>query len=312
MTHFDPIPADVAGLISPALARHGGMVAAFDADDRLRWCNALYREMMDIPEGLGMSWAELMRNSHQRGVGPVIKAPDFEHWLTATASRRGKQAYRQFEVDLHDGRWILLTQTVDAHGWLLEIGADISDLGRDHRELRVARDLALRASQVDPLTGIANRATVLQHLATALAGGTGRPCVALVDLDHFKRINDTLGHAAGDEVLRDFSRILQAGLRRVDACGRYGGEEFLVVFNSASLAEAHDAIGRLIATVRGSQPLSEPADFRYTLSAGLAQAQPGEGPTELLVRVDVALYQAKDEGRDRCVVAGYRARGAGT
>ena len=297
------IPDEVRELVSPALARHGGMLAVFDDEDRLRWCNATYRLAMGIEDGAGMTWSALMRHSHQRQVGAVIETPDFEHWLASAASRRGKQPYRQFEVDLRDGRWILLTQTVDARGWILCLGVDISDLGRDQRELRIARDLALRASQVDPLTGMANRAAILNLLSAAFNRGSCRPCVAMIDLDHFKKINDELGHAGGDQVLRSFSHLLQSGLRRADACGRYGGEEFLVVFSDLGLSEGLEVMQRVQTAVRQSRPMNTHPDFSYRISVGIAQAQPGEGPTELLARADVALYQAKDAGRDRCVLA---------
>jgi diguanylate cyclase len=303
MPPIESIPTEVAALVSPALARHGGVVAVFDSDDRLRWANAAYREMMGISGGLGMTWSDLMRRSYETRVGPAINTPNFEHWLASAASRRGKQAYRQFEVDLSDGRWVLLTQTVDERRWILCLGLNISDLGRDYRELRIARDMALRDSQIDPLTGIANRASVLQQLAAAFVTGAGKPCVALLDLDHFKRVNDRWGHAAGDQVLRDFARILQEELRRADACGRYGGEEFLIVFADIGLAEAHDVMRRLQAAVKASRPLKDAPDFSYSISAGLAQANPGEGSAELLVRADVAMYQAKGAGRDQCRVA---------
>lgn len=279
------------------------MVAVFDDKDCLRWANATYREAMGIGQGVGMTWSELMRHSHHSQVGAVIDTPDFEHWLASAASRRGKQPYRQFEIDLRDGRWMLLTQTVDERGWILCLGVDVSDLGRDHRELRVARDLALRASQIDPLTGIANRAAVLNQLSAAFNRGIRKPCVALIDLDHFKRVNDNLGHAGGDQVLRAFSQLLQGSLRRADACGRYGGEEFLVVFSDIDLPAGREVMQRLQAAVRQQRPIPDQADFGYTVSVGMAQALPGEGPTELLARADVALYQAKGSGRDCCVLA---------
>ncbi|WP_348063355.1 diguanylate cyclase [Roseateles sp.] len=297
------IPVEVSALVSPALARHGGMVAVFDHDDRLRWANTAYREALGIPADASMTWSEMMRRSHQSQMGAVINTPDFESWLASAASRRGKQPYRQFEVDLSDGRWMLLTQTVDERGWILCIGVDISDLGRDHRELRIARDLALRASQVDPLTGIANRAAISNHLVASFMRDSFKPCVAMIDLDHFKKINDRLGHAGGDQVLKDFSRLLQSGLRRADACGRYGGEEFLVVFSGIDLPAAHEVMRRLQAAVKHSRPISEAPDFSYSISIGMAQAQPREGIGALLIRADVALYQAKDAGRDRCVLA---------
>ena len=104
-------------------------------------------------------------------------------------------------------------------------------------------------------------------------------------------------------MLRDFAHLLQARLRRADAYGRYGGEEFLVVFNETNLADAQEVTLRLLDATRQSRPVAAEPDFGYTFSAGLAQAQPSESPSELLVRADVALYQAKAEGRDRCVLA---------
>lgn len=298
-------PTSVADVVSPALAQHGGLVAAFDPDDRLRWANAAYCALMGIAHADGQTWAELMRHSREQQVGPVIAAPDFEGWLTATASRRGRAGYRQFEVDLHDGRWMLLTQTVHSSGWLLEIGVDVSDLGREHRELRIARDLALRASQIDPLTGIGNRAFVLGRLGEALlaARGEERPCVALIDLDHFKRVNDWMGHAAGDQVLCHFAEGLQASLRRSDACGRIGGEEFLLVLAGVDLTLAEKIVNRVLDQVRAARPLPDRPGFAYTASAGVVRALPDERAEDVMARADAALYQAKDRGRDRCVRA---------
>lgn len=300
--HSCGLPDGLAQALFPALIHHGGLVAAFDSEDRLRWANTAYCDMIGIAQAHGQTWAELMRHSHSMRTGPVIKAPEFEPWLASTASRRGQVPYRQFETDLHDGRWLLMTQTVTPGGWLLELAVDVSDLGRDHRELRIARDLALRASLVDPLTGIGNRTFVLDRLNQALRQGDDRlPCVALIDLDHFKRVNDWMGHAAGDAVLCHFAQNLQAGLGRADACGRIGGEEFLLMLDEGDLAEAEATVNRILDQVRAARPLPDRPGFGYTASAGLVSARPGERAESALARADAALYQAKDRGRDRCV-----------
>lgn len=301
---MDPItqlPAGLQAMVAGALARHGGLLAVFDPDDRLHWANAAFRAALDVPPIEHLRWADLMRHCHAVGRGAAIDAEDFEHWLASAASRRGKLAYRQFEADLRDGRWILMTETMDSQGWMLCIGMDVSDLGSDLRELRVERDLALRASQVDPLTGIANRLAVLQRLGQKLRHSTP-PAVALVDLDHFKQINDQHGHAAGDQVLRDFADRLQQSLRRSDACGRIGGEEFLVVLEALPLASAQDVMQRLLQTVRDARPLQARLDFSYTASIGMVLARAGERPEDVIARADLALYAAKRGGRDRCVV----------
>lgn len=171
-----------------------------------------------------------MRHSHAVRCGPLIKTDDFGGWLASASSRRGKLPFRQFEADLCDGRWILMTETVDERGWMLFKATDVSGLAREHRDLHVARDQAQRVSSVDSLTGLGNRSFVMEKLDLCLAERTAGPlCVAMADLEHFKHMNDNDGHAGGDAVLCDFARLLQAGLRRVNACGRVGGEEFMVL-----------------------------------------------------------------------------------
>lgn len=246
------------------------------------------------------SWAELIRAGVERGVGTRIQTDDLDAWLQSTGSRRGKVPYRQFEVDLVDGRWVLMTETVDRHGWMLCLAVDVTDLGKDHRALRMARDLAQRAALVDGLTGIGNRSFVLGKLGDALHPAEAPPWVALLDLDHFKSINDQLGHAAGDAVLKHFAGLLQQQLRRADACGRIGGEEFLVVLHDVDQRGAEDTLQRLLQQVRDTEvPVGE-TGLRYTFSAGLTQARCGERPEEIMSRADQALYAAKHAGRNRC------------
>ena len=143
-------------------------------------------------------------------------------------------------------------------------------------------DAALR----DPLTGVGNRRAldaVLSHLRPGDA-------VALLDLDHFKAVNDADGHAAGDEVLIDFAIHLRRTTGPHDAVGRWGGEEFMVVLRGAH-HQARDRVEQIAEAWRATSP-------RTTFSAGVALSGRDVSTEELLVEADVALYQAKDEGRD--------------
>ncbi len=142
----------------------------------------------------------------------------------------------------------------------------------------------------------------MQLLRRALKDVSEHPvCVAVLDLDKFKAVNDTFGHAAGDMVIRDFSRLLQATVRRRDACGRLGGEEFLLVLSSLTFEQARDVIGRLLDRTRASRPLADSPDWGYTCSAGLTLALAGESVDEVVKRADEAMYRAKTSGRDRLV-----------
>jgi two-component system cell cycle response regulator len=148
----------------------------------------------------------------------------------------------------------------------------------------------------DALTGLANRRFVLTQLAGQVSGARRheRPLsVAIIDVDHFKSINDTRGHAEGDRVLVDVSMALRAHLRAEDQLGRLGGEEFLALLPDTDAEAAHAAAEKLRASV---------AETGVTVSIGWA-AWEGESPEELVRRADDALYRAKASGRDRVVGA---------
>ncbi|MFG6440019.1 sensor domain-containing diguanylate cyclase [Roseateles sp. LKC17W] len=170
-------------------------------------------------------------------------------------------------------------------------------------QLSEALAAASQQAATDGLTGLPNRRSLDQLLDTqlALAQREGRPfSVLMLDLDHFKAVNDTHGHAVGDAVLRGFAQRIQTQLRRSDVCARYGGEEFCVVLPGTAAALALDAGERLRRAVAAA-PLS--ADIRVTVSVGVATWQAGDDAAALLARADDALYTAKRTGRDRVVAA---------
>jgi diguanylate cyclase (GGDEF)-like protein len=162
-----------------------------------------------------------------------------------------------------------------------------------------------RRSTLDPLTGLFNRNALEQRLAEL----DGEPCdeaeghshaFLLCDLDHFKRVNDQLGHGAGDAVLQDVAYAMRATLRAGDSIYRIGGEEILVTLPGANQAEAVEIAERLCETVRKRRPVG----VTVTISVGVAVSRPGLVDTDdLVARADAALYAAKAAGRDGIVVA---------
>jgi diguanylate cyclase (GGDEF)-like protein len=161
-----------------------------------------------------------------------------------------------------------------------------------------------RRSTLDPLTGLFNRNALEQRLGEleAQPGGTaeGRShALLLCDLDHFKRVNDQLGHVAGDTVLREVAQTMRAVLRAGDSIYRIGGEEILVVLPGAAKADAVGVAERLRRTVRERRP----GGVRVTISIGVAVSRPGPiDANELIDLADTALYSAKANGRDRTEV----------
>jgi diguanylate cyclase (GGDEF)-like protein len=166
----------------------------------------------------------------------------------------------------------------------------------------VASDRAhRRSSTLDPLTGLYNRTALEQRLGELDGAPTSADeglshALLLCDLDHFKRVNDQLGHAAGDAVLQDVAYTMRATLRAGDSIYRVGGEEILVVLPGADEEHAVEIAERLREAVRERRPVGVPV----TVSVGVAVSQPGPLDTEELVGLaDAALYSAKAGGRDR-------------
>ncbi len=160
-----------------------------------------------------------------------------------------------------------------------------------------------RTSRIDALTGLWNRASFELQLAATLANAerSGQPfALALADLDHFKRLNDTFGHAAGDDVLRCFARTLQHCTREGDVACRYGGEEFAIIFPDTSLQDAVAVCQRIRRATEELDAPGVPAE-QFTVSLGVATSDRtlGMGAETLVRAADLALYDAKRAGRNR-------------
>ncbi len=176
-----------------------------------------------------------------------------------------------------------------------------------NREIARRQELEdeLRAlASVDGLTGINNRRHFLELCEKELdrAQRYDHPlALMMMDIDHFKRVNDTYGHAAGDEVLKQLAATCAANLRGVDILGRLGGEEFAVVLPECGIEAAYHAAERLRQTLAKIEVSSEQGAISFTISIGVVARNSGEGLTAALDRADKAMYAAKQGGRNRVV-----------
>lgn len=210
-----------------------------------------------------------------------------QHQLELTQAR----ATRQTETL----RWMTVAGTAGALVIALLSHILITNL-RHRREL-------MRLAGEDNLTGMPNRGHTARLAMAALeAAAAHQPLtVAIIDLDHFKSINDRCGHAAGDYVLKEFARVSRGSLRAGDILGRWGGEEFLLILPDTTLDAALASVERLRVLAGGIQVSSSTAGdpVRVTFSAGLATTAEGVRSLDgIIARADAALYEAKNEGRD--------------
>jgi len=175
------------------------------------------------------------------------------------------------------------------------------------RAQRVALSEAERRAQIDPLTGVLNRNSFIErlHAACVRAQARGLPIALLfIDLDHFKQINDSYGHQAGDACLRAVIPPIHAELRQSDVIGRYGGEEFVVILSSADAAASAPIAQRILERVSEVQVTGYGAPIHLTCSIGLAASDTlGVWGEHLIAHADAAVYSAKRAGRNRLHVA---------
>lgn len=184
--------------------------------------------------------------------------------------------------------------------WFAIAASYISSLRARLREsLEEIKQLATR----DAVTGLSNRRQIDLDLEAAInhAKCYGTPlCVAMIDVDHFKSVNDRFGHACGDEVLRAVANCLGSSLRSGDRLGRFGGEEFLLILPLVPMAQASTLVERLRSSVEALRVLPD-GELAVTASFGLSAWRGDESAASLIRRTDQALYRAKDEGRNRVV-----------
>jgi len=173
----------------------------------------------------------------------------------------------------------------------------------EERLQRQARQIESHVSEArtDALTGLPNRRAFDDELVRRLAEWTRKRTefsLIMVDVDHFKPLNDRYGHAAGDEVLRELSRVLRQGFREMDLVARFGGEEFAVILPDTGLDDARWPAERVRVAVAGTEFAAGGRKLRLTASLGLATVVAGDEPASLVQRADEALYAAKHQGRN--------------
>ena len=264
-----------------------------DREMRILAVNDAGAELLGRPKDslIGVSFREL---THPDDVASSVA--EFERLLAAgTGSYRLEKRY---EHSSGEEVWVQIDVTLlrDPAGEPTHALGHVQDISAQHQQ-----QLEHLASH-DPLTGLPNRRAFEEALGAELAyaeryesGGA----LVLLDLDNFKNVNDTLGHKAGDDLIIDLARSMEGRLRTNDLLGRLGGDEFAVILPHTDLDHAERVARSIIELVRERAAALGLADLGVSASAGVAGFTPGVTDEEMLVRADLAMYAAKDAGKDR-------------
>ena len=300
-------PAIVDHLLSGLESGHAALCLC-DPDDQVRYANPVFRAAFfpnaaDVP----FDFTDALAGAIEAGTGIKLESMGLDQFVARVRERRraGPARY-DFTLDLVDGTWWWVNDHRLPDGWLLVVATEISSIKEEEFRLRAAHAAAMKEAQVDGLTGTRSRkhglAQAEADLARHLAGGIPFT-VAILDIDHFKRINDTRGHMVGDEVLKHFAQALSSRLSSLDHVTRLGGEEFLVTMSSTSEQLGAARIQRLLRTLGPLRASSGHAELAYAFSGGVAAARPSDTVSALMGRADEALYAAKQGGRGKVCVA---------
>lgn len=300
--------------VNAFLETTNALVAVLDRDGRLLSWNPSFEQMkQNLPGG--------------RFVKDFLSSPSrvlFDEFLKNSLSeRRRKQANLEFAwvnrwgdfsslfIPLPDERILFIAEPVHGISDLETITDELEkiklSLAIKETELKAVLAQADEVSHTDSLTFLPNRKRIISDLQREImfSDRYGTPlAISLLDIDHFKNVNDEYGHVAGDEVLRKLAMELRDHIRHPDTIGRYGGEEFLVVLPHSTIRAAAEQAERLCNHVQSLAIQCNGAQISLTISIGIAQYRiHKEDWQTFLSRADAALYEAKNNGRNRWVVA---------
>jgi two-component system cell cycle response regulator len=271
------------------------------AEDGARAWNILQQELP--PQILILDWMMPEMNGLElcRKVREQNRVP-YQYILLATAKDAKQELVRGLEAGTDD----YLTKPFDRSELQARLRACNRILTLQDGQIQAQEQLRFQAAH-DPLTGTWNRGAILETLHRELeraARSESAVGILLLDIDHFKTVNDTHGHLTGDGVLREVTQRIIKAARAYDSVGRYGGEEFIIVLPGCNRDQIQQSGERIRSAVDSGPILVNGSEISVTVSIGAAVATCGTtSETEMLAAADVALYRAKEIGRNRIIVS---------
>lgn len=310
----DSISEHVTQTLAQHIRRSETGLALIGADDRFLYCNPAFITLLNL-EGyspVGRTHNEFLAwvFAHRVFQGKE-ESVTLEEWMAQACSRYRKQPYHTFEAALNSGKWVLIVQQMYGNGDVVTVCTDITRSKEAELALRVAYAELERLAMTDELTGVSNRRHFLDRLENERLRALRykrQACLAMLDLDHFKQVNDRYGHLSGDEVLKHFTGLLSRWMRCEDVVGRLGGEEFALLIPETGQSGAQTLLDRIRHELAQVTLDFIAPGFAYTFSAGVAELRLSESVEckDWIHEADQALYHAKKSGRNRTVL--YRAK----
>lgn len=280
-------------------------IIVFDENDKIIFCNDAAARLYGYDKDSdlkNMYFRESVAHCYHSKKGLIIDTDNLEDWLEYAEGVRRSAQHRRFEIDIHDGCWHLVSEQVIADGCLVVVSTDITDKKKAEIQLaNMSKELFVLAN-TDALTNTSNRRHFIEQ-----ANIERRRCLReknsyallMFDLDYFKSINDTFGHACGDYVLIQVSQSIKTQIREYDILGRVGGEEFAILLPNITRASALEIAERIRSSVEDLRLFCNQQPIKVTASMGVAIDITSEKSLdEMFLIADKLRYKAKKFGRN--------------
>ena len=277
----------------------------FDPKDILVFCNNELASNfgLNVGDALGKSFEEMLRNSHASGYGVIADNDDVDAMIQRAIKSRLQPGFVSFETERLDGRWMKVSRIRTNDNYLIIYSTEITQLKETEFALVAAVEDIKKLANTDELTNSSNRRHFLEQSSNEFERskryGHSLTLLAL-DIDHFKSVNDTYGHHAGDEVLKEFTKACKSQLRKSDIFGRVGGEEFSILLPDSDDYGAKVTAKRILKSIASLKVNYQDKIINLTVSIGIAEmSTQSQDLAELMKLADEALYRAKHNGRNR-------------
>lgn len=282
--------------------------AVFSPEDKIIYSNKALEDLFCFShhEAIGKTFTELVMNAFEKNQGIALNTDgnSIESWIENAQAKRRKRSLRTFEIDLVDGRWMLVTEQLDRNGYVFLQAKNITRQKILESQLQ---DNLFRLNDIamtDELTQIANRRSFIHSVHDHLnKKNEVLPYVLiLVDIDDFKMINDSYGHAIGDVVLKEVAQRLQHTIRPYDFVGRIGGEEFAIFLHDVDYTTSKSLANRLVKAIFDNVINHQDVSIRTSISAGMVWSDIARPFEELYEQADEKLYESKATGKNKLTV----------
>lgn len=300
----------IANALREVLEVTPNAIGIFDQSLTLIYCNDVLAGLfcMTRAEALGKTQEEILKRSFDTSEGINIASDDFDSWYQELNCSQQQTHFNQFEADTTEGVVFKMTRMTLDSGLMVMLGTEITELKQVQSSLELALTKLELLANTDQLTGVYNR-RYFEDIARKEIDRCIRYqqtfSLLLIDLDHFKNINDHFGHHIGDEVLIHVTSICQRQLRSTDTLCRIGGEEFAIILPSTEASDALQIAERIRESVNQANiPVDEhQTNITMSISIGVTKYKRHDmAISDTLIRADKALYRVKENGRNSCLL----------